>query len=43
MTKCSKCENIAVVTNDSIPFCVDCYKREVMRQKKKNKRNLWLR
>lgn len=41
MTRCSKCKNIAVVKDDKIPFCVECYIMEIRRQK--NKGNLWTR
>ena len=36
MIKCKKCKKIAVVRNNNIPFCVDCYRRDVNKKRVKS-------
>ena len=33
---CIECDKIAVVTNNDVPYCVDCYKKEIMYVKRKS-------
>ena len=39
MVKCRTCKAKAVVKNNDIPFCVDCYRKDIYKNKKR--RNPW--
>ena len=27
---CVECDKVAVVTNNSVPYCINCYKKEII-------------
>lgn len=39
LVKCKQCKKKAVVFNDSIPYCVDCYRDSKKWTTKKNTKN----
>ena len=37
---CIECDKVAVVTNNSVPYCINCYKKEIKHvSRKPNKKN----